>query len=59
MWIKFIKKDNPAFEKTTSSNVCGLHFDSHLDYEISNTSICQSKILKKYAVPSIINPRKF
>lgn len=58
LWIKCIKQHNPLFEKTMSSNVCGLHFDSDLDHEISSTSICKTKTLKKNAVPSIFNPSK-
>lgn len=58
LWIKCIKQHNPLFKKTISSNVCGLHFDSDLDYEISSTSICKTKTLKKSAVPSIFNPSK-
>lgn len=58
LWIQFIKQHIPLFEKTISSNICGLHFDSDLDYEVSSTSICKIKTLKKNAMPSIFNPSK-
>jgi len=58
LWIKCIKQHNPLFEKTISSNICGLHFDSDLDYEVSSTSIFKTKTLKKNAVPSIFDPSK-
>ncbi|VVC24478.1 Zinc finger, C2CH-type [Cinara cedri] len=54
-WVTFLKQHNPSFEKHVSSNVCGLHFDCNLDYEISSTSVFNTKTLKKNAVPSVIN----
>ncbi|KAL5240687.1 hypothetical protein ACI65C_008097 [Semiaphis heraclei] len=55
-WITFLKKYNPLFMPTSrSTNVCGLHFLSDLDYEVTPTSIYQTKRLKKDAVPSIMN----
>ncbi|KAL4142345.1 hypothetical protein QTP88_004825 [Uroleucon formosanum] len=56
VWIKFLKKYNPRFMPTSrSTSVCGLHFLTDLDYEITPTSIYQTKRLKKNAVPSIMN----
>lgn len=58
-WIKFLKKYNPRFMPTSrSTSVCGLHFFTDLDYEITPTSIYQTKRLKKNAVPSIMNQSK-
>lgn len=58
-WITFLKKYNPLFMPTSrSTNVCGLHFLSDLDYEVTPTSIYQTKRLKKDAVPSIMNQSK-
>jgi len=59
LWITFLKKYNPLFIPTShSTNVCGLHFLSDSDYEITPTSIFQTKRLKKNAVPSIMNQSK-
>ncbi|XP_022170022.1 uncharacterized protein LOC111033545 isoform X2 [Myzus persicae] len=55
-WIKFLEKSNPSFKLTKTCTLCGLHFDSDLDYEITATSVYQTKQLKKNAVPSILNP---
>lgn len=57
-WIKFLEKSNPSFKLTKTCTLCGLHFDSDLDYEITATSVYQTKQLKKNAVPSILNPSK-
>jgi len=37
-WVTYLRQFNPSFEKKASSNVCGLHFDPDLDYEISRTT---------------------
>lgn len=59
-WITFLKKYNPLFNSTSRSiNVCGLHFLSDVDYEITPTSIYQTERLKKNAVPSIMDQSKF
>jgi len=55
-WVTFLKKSNPLFMPTSRNiNVCGLHFLSDLDYEITPTSIYQTKRLKKNAIPSVMN----
>ncbi|XP_060866089.1 uncharacterized protein LOC132941884 isoform X2 [Metopolophium dirhodum] len=55
-WITFLKKYNPLFMPTSrSTTVCGLHFLTDLDYEITPTSIYQTKRLKKNAIPSIMH----
>ncbi|XP_029347121.1 uncharacterized protein LOC100569745 isoform X2 [Acyrthosiphon pisum] len=55
-WITFLKKYNPRFMPTTrSTSVCGLHFLTDLDYEITPSSIYQTKRLKKNAIPSIMH----
>lgn len=41
-----------------STNICGLHFLSDSDYEITPTSIFQTKRLKKNAIPTIMNQSK-
>jgi len=58
-WIKFLKKYNPLLMSTSlSTSVCGLHFKTDLDYEVTPSSVYQTKRLKKNAVPSIMHKSK-
>jgi len=41
-----------------STNICGLHFLSDSDYEITPTSIFQTEHLKKNAIPTIMYQSK-
>jgi len=54
VWIQFFKKFNPLFNTSKNSVVCGLHF-TDLNYACSSTSLYQTMLLKKNAVPSIIS----
>ncbi|XP_022177619.1 uncharacterized protein LOC111038708 [Myzus persicae] len=55
-WVTFLKKYNPLFVPTSRCiTVCGLHFLSDLDYEITPTSAYLTKRLKKNSIPSIMN----
>uniref|UniRef100_A0A2S2QQH4 THAP-type domain-containing protein n=1 Tax=Sipha flava TaxID=143950 RepID=A0A2S2QQH4_9HEMI len=56
LWLAFIKKYYPMFERTKSSHVCAVHFKLDSDYENRSNIYSENKLLKRTAVPSFISP---
>jgi hypothetical protein len=59
LWLAFIKKYYPMFERTKSSHVCAVHFKLDSDYENRSNIYSENKLLKRTAVPSFISPSKY
>lgn len=58
-WITFLRKYNPHSMATSlSTSICGLHFKTDSDYEITPSSVYQTKRLKKNAIPSVMHQSK-